>query len=66
MCVLPKKWCDETRCALMYHSKELFLLSSSNYNDIQGKNDVKNWKPASEVVIKRIARYIARMKAMAA
>ncbi len=33
---------------------------------MQGKSDIKNWKLASEKVIKRNARYIARMKALAA
>jgi hypothetical protein len=50
----------------MYHSEEFFGLSHFDYKDVQGKNDLKNWKPASEKVIKRNARYIARMKALVA
>ena len=66
MCVMPGKRWEGARCAFMYHSEEFFGLSRSDYKDVQGKSDIKNWKPASEKVIKRNARYIARMKASAA
>ena len=66
MCVMPGKRWEGVRCTFMYHSEEFFGLSHSDYKDVQGKSDIMNWKPASEKVIKRNARYIARMKASAA
>ena len=39
---------------------------SKDFKDVQGKSGIKNWKLASEKVIKRNARYISRMKASAA
>ncbi len=54
MCVMPGKRWEGARCTFMCHSEEFFGLSHSDYKDVQGKSDIKNWKPASEKVIKRM------------
>ncbi len=60
-----KRWNGAGR-EFMYHSEKFFGLSRSDYKDAQGKNDIKNWKPASAKVLKKNARYIARIKASVA
>jgi hypothetical protein len=77
MCLLNKRHWNGAKCAFLFHSEKFFGLARSDYLDVLGKGwengekkkkddirwELDSWKPATEAVMERHTRFIARLNA---